>query len=193
MRLNEFVLVEHVVNLLSREEKQPYADLVWDMLQTSYKAAGGFKSAANAEELVNTPGIWKLVRRNGKITAAALYKDQHGRKNYAGGQDGSPQGKIDFNMLLKDDVTLDRAWAEVSGAPEHMMKKAGGKPVRNTLAQALTGKMILSLNPDGIHYTRLIAGEPHEKAIYGFVNVDADLIDKLHKLGIKLHHTDINS
>jgi hypothetical protein len=50
---------------------------------------------------------------------------------------------------------------------EGLYRKMGAKPIPNTEAHQLTGKRILSLDDDGVHYTRLIAGHPHVKALYG--------------------------
>lgn len=44
MKLNEIILLEHYVNLLTRAEKEKYADEVWDMLQKAYEPIGGFYS-----------------------------------------------------------------------------------------------------------------------------------------------------
>jgi hypothetical protein len=67
------------------------------------------------------------------------------------------------------------------------MKKMGAKPLSNKFAAALTGKEILELNPDGFHYTRLIQGEPHEKIIYGTINLTPELSKTLAAQGIELH------
>lgn len=186
MRLNQ-IIVERVVNAFSPADKQKYADRVWNMLQVAYKDIGGFGSAANVEELVDTPGLWKMVMRDGNITAINIYRDSQGRKSIASATDGSIQGKKDYKMLKSDDVRLQRAWAEVSGAPEAILRKSGAMPVPNKFAQLLTGKQILDLNPDGYHYTRMIAGHPHEKIIYGAVRLTPEMVEKLLASGIKLH------
>lgn len=186
MRFNQ-VLFEHFVNAHTPEEKAPYAEIVWDILQQSYGAIGGFKGAANAEELVHTPGLWKLSRRNGKIVAVALYKDLYGRKAIAFGTDGSIDGKRDFYNLRDADLKLNRMWVEASGAIEKVLLKAGAKPIPAKYASALTGKEILNISDDGYHYTRLLQGHPHEKIIFGFVNVDQALADRFEKAGLDLH------
>lgn len=186
MRFNQ-VLFEHFVNVTTPEEKAPYADLVWDILQQAYGAIGGFKGAANAEELVHTPGLWKLSRRKGKIVAVALYKDMYGRKAIAFGTDGSIDGKRDFYNLRDEDLKLNRMWVEASGAIEKVLVKANAKPIPAKYASALTGKEILEINPDGYHYTRLLQGHPHEKIIFGFVDVNQNLVDRFEKAGISVH------
>ena len=62
---------------------------------------------------------------------------------------------------------LDRAWGEVSGKMEELFTKFGGKPIPNRFAAVLTGKHIDELDPDGLHYTRIINGTPVRKVIVG--------------------------
>src|ERR1700741_3909740 len=154
MKSTEF-LTEHIVNLLTPQDKQKYAIVVWDLLQQSYAPAGGFHSAASPEELITKSGLWKLMRRDGKITVAAIYRDQNGRKSIAAGTDGSQQGKKDYMAIKNADVSMNRAWAEVSGAPEKILLRSGAKPIPAKFAPLLTGKEIVEYNPDGFHYTRL--------------------------------------
>lgn len=166
MRLRH--LIEKIINVRDKDEKEQYVDVVWDMMQQSYQPVGGFKSATSPDHLIDTTGMWKLVRRDGKIVAAKLYKDQHGRKSVAGGTDGSEQGKTDLKKLILDDMKQRRAWAEVSDKMTHIYLNRGAIKIPNKYAAELTGKEIIDLDPDGYHYTRLIQGTPHEKLIVGF-------------------------
>ena len=185
MRANE-IIIERVINAFSNDLKSRYADEIWDIMEKSYASIGGFQSASSTDELINDTGLWKLVRRGDKITAAIIYKDKHGRKAIAMGTDGSIQGKRDYFMLTGDDVKLGRSWAEVSGAPEKIMARMGAEPIPAKYANLLTGKEILAVNPDGIHYTRLIAGHPHEKAIYGVAELEPAAANLLKNNGINL-------
>lgn len=180
------LLIERIINAFSDHRKEQYAEEVWNLLQKSYEKIGGFKSAASVEELISDSGLWKLVVRSGKVTAVSIYKDKHGRKTIAGGSDGTVQGKNDYFMITKDDIKLHRSWSEVSGAIEHLMKKYGGTPVESKYAELLTGKKIIDFSSDGYHYTRLIAGRPHEKIIYGVVELDQASANHLKDLGISL-------
>ena len=184
MRAKEF-LIERILNLHTPEQKAKYADQVWDLLQKSYLKLGGFKSAADKEELITIPGYWKIVKRGDKITAANLYRkvpQTQTYKVYASGSETIPdpitnaprstvQGKRDYLMTKKADVTQKRAWAEVSGPAEAVVNRVGGNPIPNKYAAYLTGKEILDLDSDGYHYTRLIQGKPYEKIMYGFVKL----------------------
>jgi len=187
MRAKE-LLTERILNLHTTQQKAQYADEVWDLLQKAYQKAGGFKSAVNKEELINNPGYWKVAKRGDKITAVNLYRkvpQTNTFKIYASGAQAeidpdkqeyraTEQGKRDYINIKKADVSQKRSWAEVSGSPEIFAKRLGAKPIPNKFAAYLTGKEILELNPDGHHYTRLIQGEPHEKAMYGFVDLTPD-------------------
>lgn len=183
MKSKEFI-TEHVLNLFTVAEKSKYIHEVWPMLNKAYEKVGGFKSAANPDELVMKTDMWKLVTRDGKVTAVSMFKDSHGRKSIAACTDGTRQGLKDYNMLKNDDIKLQRSWAEVSGPPERILAKLGSTPIPAKFAQMLTGKEIVEINPDGVHYTRLIQGEPHEKIIYGFVKTTPGLLDIFKKHGI---------
>ena len=138
-------LFEHYVNAFNTDSKQKYADQVWEIMVRTYEKVGGFHTAANIEELMQKTGLWKLCVRDGHVYAAMLYKDQHGRKSIASGTDGSSQGKRDYLKMKDEDIGQKRAWAEVSGPVELIMKKSGALPVPNSLAATLTGKEYLNL------------------------------------------------
>jgi hypothetical protein len=200
MKAKEF-LIERILNLHTPEQKAKYADEVWDLLQKSYVRSGGFKSAADKEELITIPGYWKIVKRGDKITAANLYRkvpQTQTFKVYASGAETTPdsitnaprstlQGKRDYSMVKKADVTQKRAWAEVSGPAEVVAKKSGGKPIPNKYAAYLTGKEILDLDSDGYHYTRLIQGEPYEKIMYGFIKLTPEQIKAMEMNGLDIN------
>jgi len=145
----------------------PYIDDIWDILQKSYASIGGFLTASSKEDLMNKTGLAKLVRKNGKIVAVKIYKDDRGRKSIGAGSDGSTEGKKWLIKMFQEDINLGRAWGEFSGKAEYLMLKHGGEPMPNVLAAQILGKPILSLNSDGFHYTREIQGEPHEKILIG--------------------------
>jgi len=164
------LLLERYINLHSDQEIKKYIDDIWDILQRSYKDIGGFATASSKEDLISKTGFAKLVRRNGRIVAVSLYKDKHGRKAIAGGSDGTDQGIADLKKILYDDMKQQRAWAEASGAVEHLLTKYGGVPISNEYAEELLGKQILSKDPDGYHYTREIGGKPYKKIIIGYLD-----------------------
>lgn len=197
MQSTEF-LTERVINLWTPEQKAEYADKVWEILNKSYHKLGGFKSAANVDELIDTPGLWKLVKRGDTITAVGIYKPSEKTRNlksialatdtvYDDEKQAyvpTAQGRKDLNMVSTEDIRLKRMWIEVSGPAERLVMKLGAKPIPNKFAEFLTGKKILDLNSDDIHYTRLIQGEPHEKMIAGFVDLSPEGVEKLVDMGL---------
>jgi hypothetical protein len=182
----ETLLLEHYVNLIDSEEKRKYVEEVWDMLQRAYEPVGGFKSANSPEHLIDDSHLWKLVRRDGKIVSVIIYKDQNGRKLIGMATDGSVQGKKDLSKIASEDTKLRRSWAEASGPAEKFLLKHGAIPIPAKFAKQLTGKELLGYDVDGVHYTRLIAGELKTKAIYGFPQVSKELEADLHKHHIEL-------
>jgi hypothetical protein len=187
MRIKE-LLIERVVNAYDEKTKRQYGQEVWDILQKSYaKVPGGFGSADDIPDLIQKGDLWKLITRNGKVTAVGIYRDQFGRKAIASGTDGTRQGLIDYKMIKGEDQRFERAWAEVSGSPEAAMVKAGFKPIPAKFAAILCKKPIIEYNPDGFHYSRMIAGGLHEKIIYGSVQVTPELAQQLQAMGIQLH------
>lgn len=187
MKLNELLLTERVVNAFDATTKKKYGKQVWDLLQVSYKPHGGFLSASSLEELINDSGLWKIVTRGGLVSSVNIYKDSHGRKSIASATDGTREGLHDYIMVKNADLKLQRSWAEVSGKPEIILIKSGAKPISAKYAGLLTGKEILGYNSDGVHYTRMIAGEPHEKTIFGFVEIDDKLRDKLKAANVNIN------
>lgn len=166
---------EHYITPISVDDRLKYADEVFNILNKSYDRIGGLFGINSPEDLVKQSSLWKLVRRNGKIVAARIYSDKRGgRKAIASGTDGSPEGKKGLYDIIKEDINFsDRnAWAEVSGAIEHIYKKYGAIPIPNTEAQKILGpnKKIVELNPDGYHYKRAIGTDNiiKEKVLVGF-------------------------
>ncbi|VVC06064.1 Uncharacterised protein [uncultured archaeon] len=72
MRAHE-ILFEHILNIRSRDEKERFAPDIWQLLAASYEKIGGFHTATNIEELIEKSGLWKIVTRNGKISAFKMH------------------------------------------------------------------------------------------------------------------------
>src|ERR1039457_4292738 len=185
MRLQE-ILNEHVVNLLTPDEKKKYAELVWDMLQTSYAPRGGFNTSANVDELISKSGMWKLIVRNGVLTAVQIYRDQYGRKGIGIGSNGTRTGIQDVKQLLLGNSKTKRAWSEVSGAPEKLYTRLGAQPIPNKFAPFLSKHPIINYDEDGYHHTRLVHGVPRTKIMYGTAILSKEDQEALKAQGIDL-------
>ena len=153
--------------------REKHRQQIHDMMQKSYEKCGGYgglpsgsKEESDSIHHDITHSHIKAVKRGDSITAAHLYKMQHGRKTIAAATNGTPEGKKDWLKVGMEDHAQKRAWAEKSGAPEHIAHKLGVPAVPAKHAERLTGKKV-EVHPDGIHYTRNIGGHAHTKAIYG--------------------------
>lgn len=183
--LNENILMERAINLIEPEDKQLYIDAIANMLHQAYAPIGGFKDIKDIEgvkveltRIAQSPGIWKLMKRDGEIVTSALYKfTPAGRKALAVATDGTTTGKKGLMMIKADDVKMKRSYAEVSGAMEHIMvNKMGSKKLTAEEAMIVLGGKDITPSADGYHYTRLINGVAHEKIMVG--HVDQALLQK---------------
>ena len=167
-------LNERFITAANNNDMSKYIDIVWDMLQAAYKDIGGFLTAKSKNELIKKSSLWKLVRRNNKIVAVAIYTSKKGgRKLIAVACNGTNEGKDALYSILKEDIKMmdqRQVWAEVSGKMEHLYNKFGGVVVPSKYIQdILADKEIFNQKDDG-HYSRNIKGEPHEKIIYGWID-----------------------
>lgn len=174
---DEFMLVEHYVTTNGGGLTDADHHAAHHVLLTSYKGVeggyGGKGSGSSAEhqdahkDLKNPNHIVKLKKVAGKVVSAVIYKKNNGRKLIAGGTDGSQHGKDHLKKILGDDHKHKRAWAEVSGALGHIMKKQGHPEISHEHAEHLTGKHVIEHHHDRNSYTRLIGGDVHEKQLVG--------------------------
>lgn len=158
------LLNERFVNVFTPEDKQKYMDELWELLELTYAEIGGLMGASKSD-LISAPGIWKLVRKEGKIIAGILYRDLAGRKIRLVLHNNSEQGKDWVKKIIKDDIALGRSWGEVSGALEKVMMKLGAKPISNVHAEEVLGQPVKDLHKDGFHYTRDVGGGVEKEQI----------------------------
>ena len=113
----EFILLETYLNIFSSVEKKKYVDDVWDILQKSYQSIGGIKGNGfeNKETFISKLPFWKLLRKDGTIVAAIIYRDKEGRKIVAVATDGSKEGKAGLIKMFKEELELKRSYFEISG------------------------------------------------------------------------------
>jgi hypothetical protein len=172
------LLSERVVSIGFDPAKEHLRDKhrqqIHDILQSSYIDAGGYGGLPSGSQEESDAihkdidsSLIKAVKRGDKITAVSLYKNQHGRKNIATGTNGTTQGRSDWRMTAIEDIKQKRYWAEVSGKPEHLMRKLGAPVVPVSDVPGLLGKEIQP-EPDSEHYTRILGGKPHKKIVVGF-------------------------
>ena len=181
--IEEEYLEERVLSIGINKEhehhREKHRNEIHDIIHKSYKSIGGYsghdsgsKSESKAIHHDISHSMIKAVKRNGKISAAALYKKQHGRKSIASGTDGSSQGKSDFVKTKVEDHEHKRAWGEVSGRVADIHKKIGTPDIPSSRAKKLTGKAVKP-HKDGVHYDRKIGDKMHTKKMVGHPKEDA--------------------
>ena len=189
---NEF-LQEKIINLgftgSDEEQKNKYAEDIVTVISNAYKQIGGYKAITNPNEektaiLSDLNRAWvKIIRRldsvskKSKITAVALYKPaletsdgkQINRKLIAVATNGELAGYNDLKMILIDDFKQQRAWAEVSGKAEAMLKKIGMPSLGvEQVKELLPDKEIVPIEHEPGYYQRAIAGTLHKKTAVGY-------------------------
>lgn len=188
-RLTEY-LSEHVLNIGFNKDQEPerekHRQEIHDILKHSYRHIGYGGNEVNSKEESDaihhdiTHSQIKAVKRNGKISAVALYKPSHGRKQIAGGTDGTIQGKRDWLKTAHDDHTNPKtaphrhAWIEASGGPQKMMQKMGSKSIPvHKMRKLLPGKELEDAPEKGENaYRRKIGNDKHTKTGYGNPKLD---------------------
>jgi hypothetical protein len=177
---------ERFVNVFKPNEKQPHAQEVFDMIQTSYASIGGMKGSGfnSPEDMIAKIPFWKLVRKDNKIVAGSMYKDKSGRKRVAVFTNGETNGKAGLAMIMKEDFA--RAYFEVSKASLGFMVKTLGvsfvKKYAKTLDQVADrlddDVELLPVPKDDLHlskfpelkdffYQRELGGTNHTKIMLG--------------------------
>lgn len=143
-------ITERFVNLLpdNEEEKHAHKHEVYNLVQKAYANIGGMKGNGfeSPDAMVKKIPMWKLHKKDGKIRAVSLYKDKGGRKMVAAATDSTEEGKHGLASILKDDVTRNRAYTEVSGPALGFLKKH--LPDRNVKPFAMHHQDVIK-NSDG--------------------------------------------
>lgn len=169
-------LQEHILSIGLNPEhekhREKHREAIHNILRSSYKDIGGYGGAGSGSEKESeaihhdiTHSSIKAVVRNGKVTAASLYKKSHGRKNISLGSDGTAQGKKDVKHTSQEDITHKRAWGEYSGGAEKLKRGQNAPIVHPSHAERLTGKKATPV--DSEYYKRDIGGHEHKKVIFG--------------------------
>lgn len=188
------ILLEKYVNAFNKQDKEAVWEDVNRLVNTAYSALPGGALGFDKSKFMRPNIFVKLVKRNNKYVACAVYSLEHTPGNYEDivkpenrklryiGHDGTKEGKREvLNNIFKEDINLQgrRFWAEVSGKIEEIYLSKGAVPVPNEVAlkvlTTIMGKSVeedkIELSKDGYHYTRLIDGVPVEKMIVGNVGI----------------------
>lgn len=183
-------LLEGYKNLFSAEQKQKYAEEAFAQLQKAYEKIGGIqgKGFDNIQDFIDNIPFWKLrLGDDGRIIAAAYYKDRNGRKRVAVSSDGSPQGKKYVADIMVSDLTQGRAFVETSASSlQFLVKNLGYDALLNYAIDpkkvaAITGDELtpppaddaeIRLHPKlkDFFYQRELGGKLHTKLAVGTPN-----------------------
>lgn len=169
--IKEQLITEHFLTLTKKEDMKKYGEEVWDILQKSYAYIGGIAGINSIDDLIEDTDLWKLVRRDNKITAIKAYKLKNGgRKSNCGGTDGTIQGKKDIMKIYQEDGLMkDRhQYGEYSGKAVSTVLKTGGIPVPAAIAQSILEPKKIEICQDGWFYIRKLGdGKSHHKLMVG--------------------------
>lgn len=183
--INEQLINEHFVNVFNKNDMSKYADEIWTLLQKSYEYCGGMAGMDSPQQLIDETTMWKLVRRNNKITAGIVYNDKRGgRKMCYCFNDGTDEGVKDCKKIMQEDSILPErhAWGEFSGKAVSTMFNQGAMPIRADIAQEIMkDKKFIKIQPDGYYYVREIGGNPHTKLMMGNPRGKIDVPEEVRK------------
>ena len=168
-------LNETYKNLFASDEKEKYAETVWELLQETYKDIGGLKGKGfkDIQDMVETFPMWKLNIREGKVVFVALYRDKNGRKACCAGNDGSRIGLLTLKDFLKSELSTQRSWTEISGKVLKLCQKWFPDLLAKT---TIPPEKLKELDDDveivsDTSYTRTLGnGERVEKRAFGKMN-----------------------
>ena len=142
---------EGYLNIFNSVQKEKYAEEAYSQLQNAYRKVGGLKGGGFATpfDMINNIPFWKIrLSPEGKILAAAYYKDKEGRKRVAVSSDGSEQGKRIIADIIVSDLKHGRAYAEQSGSSlRFLIKQIGYDAIKKHVMSVSTVSQIV---PDEI-------------------------------------------
>lgn len=125
-------LEERYINLIHDDpRKHQYKDEVHSLLTKAYEKIGGIHGSGfkDPDDMVKNIHMWKLAKKDGKVVAAALYKDKDGRKSVAVATNGTEEGKKHLAHIAKHDLINNRSYSEKSGPSLSFTKKSLGSDI----------------------------------------------------------------
>jgi hypothetical protein len=163
----------HIDTINTYDAKIYIVDEVFDLLQKAYaNVKGGLHFISHDDLLINT-AMWKIIYDDINIIGVVIYKAKQGLKMVAMGLSHKlhhSYKRVTKHMLVYIfKTTFTKTWMELSEGAEQFILKNGGENfiLSNHLAAKLTGKEILELCEDGIHYKRMINGIVKTKILLG--------------------------
>ena len=157
---------------LTDDEKEEFADEIFDLINTAYAPIGGnpnYKSDADVTGAEGDANYMVIdLDDDDDLDAVKVTKDKGaGEKSAAIGHDGTPPAKsaaVNITALM---LKQPGHYIEVSGKLKDILQSKGVPVVtdKETIQRVMKGKDI-EMNDDGT-YSRYIGGEKHTKTLMG--------------------------
>lgn len=170
---NYIELEDNLYEFADKNEIKKYSDIIWYILQFSYKKIGGFFSFYSKENMEQRISKLVVYIKNKKIICCAIYRSDNGGYKLVGC--GTLAGMKYQKEYLKDVIKNDINnvflfhWCEVSKPLEYYFREYNGNPVPSKFAYRMLHKRESEIIPvDIVHYKRLLNHDYHIKCIYGF-------------------------
>jgi hypothetical protein len=153
-----------VIELLTPKDRRAYASEVWELIVKTYEAYGNSEDGnlygADLENLIETPGVWKLAFKGERMVAGVIFRKHKGNKMRLVLHNNTREGKDVLKALFLQDFEAGRCWGEVSGHLERILRERGLKPISNVRAAEILNQTISSFDPNGENYERIVHYDP---------------------------------
>ncbi|HWP61829.1 MAG TPA: hypothetical protein VN495_04475 [Candidatus Paceibacterota bacterium] len=162
------------MELYTPQGRRTHSEAVWRLIVQTYKDYGNSEDGnlygADLENLIRTPGCWKLVAAGDEFIAGIIFRHCKGSKMRLVLHNCTHDGKEALRHLLITEFNSGRCWGECSGNLERVLRAHGAPIIANTRAAAILEKPILHLDPDGVHYEReVFPGTVKREMLFGTV------------------------
>jgi hypothetical protein len=165
---------ENPMDLTTPEDRRVYAERVWNLIVATYAEYGNSEDGrlygAAMEDLIETPGSWKLTMKGEEIIAGVIFRKFKGNKMRLVLHNNTREGKNALKDLFLGEFLHGKCWGECSGHLERILREHGAPVISNTKAAEILEKEIAILDPDGMHYEReVFPGTIKREMLFGQV------------------------
>ena len=157
---------------LTDEEKEEFADEIFDLINTAYTPIGGNPNYKSSNDVVGgeREANYMVIDLDDdpEFDAVKISKSKGaGNKSVAVGHDDTPPAKSAAVNITAIMLKEPGHYIEVSGKLKDILMSKGVPVVtdKETIEKAMAGKEI-EMNDDGT-YSRMIGGEKHTKTLMG--------------------------
>jgi hypothetical protein len=157
---------------LTDEEKEEFADEIFDLINTAYTPIGGNPNYKSSNDVVGgeREANYMVIDLDDdpEFDAVKISKSKGaGNKSVAMGHDDTPPAKSAAVNITAIMLKEPGHYIEVSGKLKDILMSKGVPVVtdKETIEKAMAGKEI-EMNDDGT-YSRMIGGEKHTKTLMG--------------------------